>query len=70
MLLTAVSLAYSQDIISSRSIERTYRDNMLYIAIIDDARLHFTTVADTVRRSCDAIASVFAQVLVIPGTVS
>ena len=40
---------------------------MLFIAITGDAKPHFTTIADVISRSRDAIASVFAQVLVILG---
>ena len=67
MLLKAVLLAYSQGIISSRSIERACRDNVLFMAITGDAKPHFTTIADFVSRSRDAIAPVFAQVLAILG---
>ena len=67
MLLKAVLLSYSQGIISSRSIERACRDNVLFIAITGDAKPHFTTIADFISRSRDAIASVFAQVLAILG---
>jgi transposase len=67
MLLKAVLLAYSQGIVSSRAIERACRDNVLFIAITGDAKPHFTTIADFVSRSRDAIASVFAQVLTVLG---
>ena len=67
MLLKAVLLAYSQGIISSRSIERACRNNVQFIAISGDAKPHFTTIADFISRSRDAIASVFAQVLSILG---
>lgn len=67
MLLKAVLLAYSQGIISSRSIERACRDNVVFVAITGDAKPHFTTIADFISRSRDAIASVFAQVLAILG---
>jgi len=67
MLLKAVLLAYSQGVVSSRAIERACRDNVLFIAMTGDATPHFTTIADFVSRSRDAIASVFAQVLVILG---
>ncbi len=53
MLLKAVLLAYSQGLVSSGTIERTCRDNMLFIAITGDAMPHFTTVADFVSRSRD-----------------
>ena len=65
VLLKAVLLAYSQGIVSSRCIERACRDNVLFIALTGDAKPHFTTIADFVSRSRDAIASVFAQVLAI-----
>ncbi len=67
MLLKAVLLAYSQGIVSSRGIERACRENVLFIAITGDAKPHFTTVADFISRSRDAIASVFAQVLTVLG---
>lgn len=65
MLLKAVLLAYSQGIVSSRRIERACRDNVLFIAITGDSKPHFTTIADFVSRSRDAIAAVFAQVLTV-----
>lgn len=67
MLLKAVLLAYSQGIISSRAIERACRDNVLFIALTGDAKPHFTTIADFISRSRDAIASVFGQVLTLLG---
>ena len=45
MLLKAVLLAYSQGLVSSRSIERACRDNVLFIAITGDAKPHFTRQA-------------------------
>ena len=65
ILLKAVLLAYSQGVVSSRAIERLCRENVLFIAITGDAQPHFTTIADFVSRSRDAIAAVFAQVLTI-----
>lgn len=65
MLLKAVLLAYSQGLVSSRTIERACRDNVLFIALTGDAKPHFTTIADFVSRSRDPIASVFAQVLTV-----
>ena len=67
MLLKAVLLAYSQGMISSRSISRACRDNVLFIALTGDAKPHFTTIADFISRSRDAIASVFGQVLTLLG---
>lgn len=65
MLLKAVLLGYSQGIVSSRAIERACRDNVLFIALTGDAKPHFTTIADFVSRSRDAIATVFGQVLAV-----
>ena len=67
ILLKAVLLAYSQGIISSRGIEYTCRHNVVFIALTGDAKPHFTTFADFISRSRDAIASVFAQVLSVLG---
>ena len=68
MLLKAVLLAYSQGLVSSRSIERACRDNVLFIAVTGDAKPHFTTIADFVSRSHDAIKAVFGQVLAVLDT--
>lgn len=54
MLLKVVLLAYSQGLVSSRRIERACRDNFLFIALSADAK-YFTTTADCIRRSRDAI---------------
>ncbi len=63
MLLKVVLLAYSQGLVSSRRIEQACRDNVLFISISGDAKPHFTTIADFISRSRDAITSVFGQVL-------
>ena len=65
MLLKAVLLGYSQGMVGSRAIERACRDNVLFVALTGDAKPHFTTVADFVSRSRDAIAAVFGQVLAV-----
>ncbi len=69
MALKAVLLAYSQGMISSRSIARACRDNVLFIDLTGDAKPHFTTIADFISRSRDAIASAFGQVLTLLGNV-
>ncbi len=65
MLLRAVLLGYSQGMVSSRAIERACRENVVFIAMTGDAKPHFTTIADFVSRSRNAISAVFAQVLTI-----
>ena len=67
MLLKAVLLAYSQSIFSSRAIERACRDTVLFVAMTGDAKPHFTTIADFISRSRNAISVVFGQVLTILG---
>lgn len=63
MLLKVVLLGYSHGLVSSRRIERACRHNVLFIAISGDAKPHFTTIADFISRSRDAITAVFGQVL-------
>jgi transposase len=48
-----------------RGIERACRDNVVFVAITGDAKPHLTAIADFISRSRAAIASVFAQVLVV-----
>jgi len=67
MLLKAVLLAYSQGLFSSRAIERACRDTVLFVAMTGDAKPHFTTIADFISRSRNAISVVFGQVLTILG---
>ena len=47
----------SQGLISSRDIERSSRENVLFIAVTGDAKPHFTTIADFLSRSREAIAA-------------
>ena len=63
MLLKEVLSAYSQGLVRSQHIERTCRDNILLIAISGDSKPHFMTIADFIRRPCQAITSVFSEVL-------
>jgi hypothetical protein len=48
MLPKAALLAYSQGILSSRSLERACRDNVLFIALTGDAVPHVKAIADFV----------------------
>ncbi len=65
MLLKIVILAYSKGITSSRHIERLCRENITFMALSADLQPHFTTVADFISRSPEAIADVFGQVVVM-----
>jgi transposase len=65
MLLKVVLFAYSQGIVSSRSIERACREHVTFIALSGDSGPHFTTIAGFVSSLGDDIAAVFSQVLYI-----
>ncbi len=65
MLLKIVLFAYSQGIVSSRSIERACREHITFIALSGDSQPHFTTIAGFVSSLGDDIARIFAQVLFI-----
>ena len=63
MLLKVVLFAYARGMISSRQIERAYREQVTFIALSGDNGPHFTTIADFVSRLGEHIAPLFAKVL-------
>lgn len=65
VMLKIVLLAYSRGIVSSRSIERLCRENVLFMAISGDSAPQFTTVAKFVRELADETEAIFTQVLLI-----
>jgi transposase len=65
MLLKVVLFAYSQGLVSSRSIERACRQQVIFIALCGDSAPHFTTIAEFVSTRQADIAQVFASVLAI-----
>jgi transposase len=65
VMLKIVLLAYSRGIVSSRSIERLCRENVLFMAISGDSAPQFTTIAKFVRELGDEVGSIFTQVLLI-----
>jgi transposase len=65
VMLKIVLLAYSRGIVSSRSIERLCRENVLFMAISGDSAPQFTTVAKFVRDLGDETGAIFTQVLLI-----
>ena len=65
LLLKIVILAYSKCITSSRQIERLCRENITFMALSADTQPHFTTLADFVSRSPDAIADLFGQIVLM-----
>ncbi len=63
VLLKIVLLAYSRGLISSRSIERVCRENVLFMAVSGDSAPQFTTIAKFVRELGPQIQALFTQVL-------
>jgi transposase len=63
VLLKIILLAYSRGMISSRSIERACRENVLFMAISGDCAPQFTTLAKFVRELRSEITALFTQVL-------
>jgi transposase len=63
MLLKVILFAYSQGIVSSRSIERACREHITFMALSGDSAPHYTTLAAFVSGLGDDIATLFAQVL-------
>lgn len=65
LLLKIIILAYSKGITSSRQIERLCRENITFMALSADLQPHFTTLADFISRSPEAIADLFGQVVIM-----
>jgi len=65
LLLKIVILAYSKGVTSSRQIERLCRENIIFMALSADQQPHFTTLADFISRSPQAIADLFGQVVLM-----
>jgi transposase len=63
VLLKLILFAYSRGIVSSRTIERACREQVIFIALCGDQAPHFTTVAAFIRELHDEIAHLFTQVL-------
>lgn len=65
VLLKIVLLAYRKGIGSSRAMEAAGRQHVLFMAISGDSQPHFTTLAEFISTSGEAITQVFTQVLVV-----
>jgi len=65
LLLKIVILAYAKGITSSRQIEKLCRENITFMALSADTQPHFTTIADFISRSPDAIADLFGQIVLM-----
>ena len=65
ILLKIILFTYSQGIVSSRKIEQACRENIVFMALSTDTRLHFTTIADFISSMEEEIAPLFLEVLLI-----
>jgi transposase len=65
VLLKIILFAYSRGIVSSRRIESLCRENVVMMALSADTQPDFTTIADFVSASPDAIVRLFQEVLLI-----
>jgi transposase len=65
VLIKIILLAYSRGIVTSRKIETACRENVLFMAVSGDSQPHFTTLAAFVSSMGDAVATLFAQVLLV-----
>jgi len=65
LLLKIVIFAYSKGITSSRRIEGLCRENIIFMALSLDSQPHFTTLADFVSRSAEAIGDLFTQIVLM-----
>lgn len=63
ILLKIILYAYSRGIVSSRQIERSCRENVIFMALSADTQPHFTTIADFIARMDAEILSLFRDVL-------
>ncbi len=65
VMLKIVLPAYIRGLISSRSIERACRDNVLFMAISGDQAPTYTSIAKFVRELGSEIGPLFTQVLLV-----
>jgi transposase len=65
LLLKIILFAYSKGITSSREIEWCCRHNIIFMALSCQSIPHFTTIAEFISGHCEAVESLFEQVLLI-----
>lgn len=65
ILLKIILYAYSRGITSSRQIEQCCQENIIFMALSADTHPHFTTIADFISSSSEAIIELFRDVLLI-----
>jgi transposase len=65
ILLKIILYAYSRGMTSSREIEQSCRENVIFMALSADTRPHYTTIADFISTSREQIIELFRDVLLI-----
>lgn len=65
VMLKIILLAYSKGVVTSRTIERLCRENVVFMAISGNSAPQFTTIAKFVRSVGGEVAEVFARVLLV-----
>jgi len=65
ILLKIILFAYSRGIVSSRKIAQACEENVIFIALSEDTRPHFTTIADFISSLDREITHLFRNVLLI-----
>ena len=61
ILLKIILYAYSRGITSSRQIEQCCQENIIFMALSADTHPHFTTIADFISWSSEAIIEYFGM---------
>src|SRR5262247_927259 len=65
ILLKIILYGYARGITSSRQIERSCQENIIFMALSADTHPHFTTIADFISSSSEQIIELFRDVLLI-----
>lgn len=65
LLLRVIFYAYYRGMTSSRSIERSCKTDLKFMALAAGTTPHFTTIADFVSGNCNEMKSLFHKVLLI-----
>lgn len=65
ILVKIILYGYARGIVSSRQIERSCQENIIFMALSADIHPHFTTIADFISSSSEQIIELFRDVLVI-----
>ena len=65
ILVKIILYGYARGIVSSRQIERSCQENIIFMALSADIHPHFTTIADFISSSSEQVIELFRDALVI-----